>query len=147
MEPGNVFFETKILWSQIDANQHLRHSAYADLGAQARIEILNASGITADVFKKHHVGPILFREELIYFREIHADDSVKVTCELVRCRPDGSRWSFRQEIYRSDGVKAAQINTDGAWLDTKQRKLAPPPAEIASGFGSIPRSHDFTDQI
>ncbi|MGL5892636.1 MAG: acyl-CoA thioesterase [Bacteroidia bacterium] len=147
MSLSNVFFETKILWSQIDSNQHLRHSAYADLGAQARIEILNASGITADIFKELHIGPILFREELIYFREIHADDSVKVTCELVRCRADGSRWSFRQEIYRSDGVKAAQINTDGAWLDTKQRKLAIPPAEIISGFESLPRSHDFTDQI
>lgn len=147
MSVNNVFFETKILWSQVDANQHLRHSAYADLGAQARIEILNASGITADVFKKHHIGPVLFREELIYFREIHPGETVRVTCELVRCRPDGSRWSFRQEIYRSDDVKAAQINTDGAWIDTKLRKLAAPPVEIAGGFVTIPRSSDFTDQF
>ena len=28
----NVFYEGQVLWSQLDANQHMRHSAYADFG-------------------------------------------------------------------------------------------------------------------
>ena len=70
-----------------------------------------------------HVGPILFREELIYMREVRPNDTIKITCALTKCRKDGSRWSFRQEMFRGDGIQAALINVDGAWIDTVKRKL------------------------
>lgn len=139
----NVFFEGKVLWSQIDSNNHLRHSAYADFGAQARIEILNKLGFDAKVFAKLNVGPILFREELIYLREIAPGDTVKVTCEMTSCRKDGSRYSFVQAIYRGDGIQAAQINIQGAWIDIEKRKLTGLPQEWADKFMHIPKTKDF----
>ncbi len=59
----NVFLETKVLWAQIDANMHLRHSAYADFAAQARLDMLQYIGMTPAVLHQEHIGPILFREE------------------------------------------------------------------------------------
>jgi acyl-CoA thioester hydrolase len=41
----NVFYEGQVLWSQIDANQHMRHSAYADFGAQARLTMMESLGL------------------------------------------------------------------------------------------------------
>lgn len=145
MAIDNVFFESRVMWSQLDANMHLRHSAYADFAAQARLEILERAGLGAATFREHHIGPILFREELIYFREVHANDTVRITCELTKCRKDGSRWSFRQALYRSDDVKAAEINVDGAWIDTKLRKLAALPDGIMQQFMHVPRSADFSE--
>ena len=139
----NVFFEGKVIWSMVDANMHLRHSAYADFAAQARLEILISSGFNADVLEQLHIGPILFREELIYMREVRPNDTIKITCALTKVRKDGSRWSFRQEMFRSDGVQAAQINVDGAWIDTVKRKLVGLPDEWASKFMEIPKSPDF----
>lgn len=139
----NVFYEGKVLWSQVDANMHLRHSAYADFAAQARLEILNSMGFDADLLEKLHVGPILFREELIYMREVRPNDTIKITCTLTKCRKDGARWSFRQELYRSDGIQAALINVDGAWIDTVKRKLVGLPEEWAAKFLDIPKSADF----
>ena len=139
----NVFFEGKVIWSTVDANMHLRHSAYADFAAQARLEILISSGFNADVLEQLHIGPILFREELIYMREVRPNDTIKITCALTKVRKDGSRWSFRQEMFRSDGVQAAQINVDGAWIDTVKRKLVGLPDEWASKFMEIPKSPDF----
>ncbi|HTA61079.1 MAG TPA: acyl-CoA-binding protein, partial [Bacteroidia bacterium] len=52
-------------------------------------------------------------------------------------------WSFRQEMYRSDGIQAAVINVDGAWIDTVKRKLVGLPEEWASKFLDIPKSDDF----
>lgn len=141
----NVFFEGKVLWSQIDANQHLRHSAYADLAAQARLLVLEAAGFDAKLLARQKIGPVLFREELVYLREIGLNDTVRVTCSLLKCRGDGSRWSFTQEIYRADGVKAAEVNTDGAWIDTENRKLTGLPPELLEKFGFIPRSEAFTE--
>ncbi|XZF12380.1 acyl-CoA thioesterase [Chitinophagaceae bacterium MMS25-I14] len=136
-------FEGPVLWSQIDANMHLRHSAYADFAAQARLNLLNALGLESHIFLELKLGPILFREELLYLREVHLNDSVKVTSVLVKCRPDGSRWSIRHEIFRSDGVKAAIINVDGAWINIEERKLTALPAELNEKFMQVPRSDDF----
>jgi len=139
----NVFYEGKVMWAQIDANMHLRHSAYADFAAQARLQMLENSGFDARLLEKLKIGPILFREELIYMREIRPGDTVKVTCTMTHCRRDGSRWSFSQEIFRGDGVKAAQVNVQGAWVDMVKRKLSALPQEWADTFMNIPKSKDF----
>ena len=142
----NVFYEGQVLWSQIDANQHMRHSAYADFGAQARLSMMESLGLKPTELFKYNVGPVLFREELFYLREIGINDSVKVTCELVKARADGSRWSIRHEIFRSDGVKAAIIVADGAWIDMEKRKLAALPAGLMKLFMSSPKGNDYIEE-
>jgi acyl-CoA thioester hydrolase len=139
----NIFYTGKVLWSQVDANMHLRHSAYADFGAQGRIEMLDHLGFGANVLAQLNIGPVLFREELIYKREVLPNDTIHVSCELSKGRKDGSRWSFQQSIYRSDGVEAAIIHTDGAWLDKKLRKLVALPAEWVEKFDAIPKTENF----
>ena len=142
----NVFYEGQVLWSQLDANQHLRHSAYADFGAQARLTMMEKLGLNPVELFKRGIGPVLFREELFYLREIGINEYIKVTCELIKSRVDGSKWSMRQEIYRADGVKAAIIIVDGAWLDMQKRKLAPLPTEINELFMKAPRAEDYTEE-
>jgi acyl-CoA thioester hydrolase len=139
----NVFYEGKVMWSQVDANMHLRHSAYADFAAQARLEVLHSTGFDADVLEQLAIGPILFREEIIYMREVRPSDTIKITCLLTKARKDGSRWSFRQDMFRSDGIQAAQINVDGAWIDMKKRKLVGLPWEWVDKFFQVPKSNDF----
>jgi acyl-CoA thioester hydrolase len=141
MEP--FFYEGQVMWSQVDANMHLRHSAYADFAAQARLMLLEKLGFTTKLFQQYHIGPILFREELIYMREVSLNDMIKVSCELTKMRSDGSRWSFTQEVFRSDGVKAAVIHADGAWMDTEKRKLTGLPEALLASFDSVPKSADF----
>ena len=142
----NVFYTGKVLWSQIDANMHLRHSAYADFAAQERLELLEHLGFDSKLFRKLKIGPILFREELIYMKEVGANDTVSVTCELTKYKKSNSRWSFKQEIYRSDGEKAAVIHVDGAWLDLEQRKVKVLPDELMDVFMRIPKSGDYHEE-
>jgi acyl-CoA thioester hydrolase len=143
----NVFYEGQVIWSQIDANMHMRHSAYSDFAAQARFVMLEEYGLKPDVFVKLKIGPVLFREELFYLREVHANDRIKVTSELTKARPDGSRFSLRQEMFRGDGVKAAIINVDGAWINLETRKLTGLPNELSELFMKMPRAADFVEDI
>jgi acyl-CoA thioester hydrolase len=142
----NVFYEGKVLWSMVDANMHLRHSAYADFAAQARLEIIQSLGFTSDKLGELKIGPILFREELIYMREVKPNDIIKVTCQLTKARRDGSRWSFEQKLYRGDGIQAALINVDGAWIDIVKRRLTALPAEWAGKFMEIPKCENFIEE-
>lgn len=139
----NVFYEGPVLWSQIDANRHLRHSAYADFGAQARLNLLNSIGLDDTVFSQHDIGPVLFREELVYYREILSGDTVSVTCEMTRSREDGSRFSFKHEIFRGDGTLSAIVNVDGAWINLQKRKLTSLPDEMIEKLKLIPKSTDY----
>ena len=140
-----LIYQTQVLWAQIDANAHLRHSAYADIAAQARIAMLESAGLKFDIFEEIQIGPILFREELIYLREVRMNDTVKVVTEITKCRPDGSRWSIRHELYRSDGIKAAIVNVDGAWIDIVKRKLTTLPEAYAEAFMKVPKSADYEE--
>jgi acyl-CoA thioester hydrolase len=142
----HVYFEGQVMWSQIDANQHMRHSAYADFAAQARLMLLEEAGLSPAELYKLNIGPLMFREELIFLREVVMNDRLKVSCELTRSRPDGSRWSIRHEIFRGDGVKAAIVNVDGAWLDMTLRKLTRLPPELARRFMATPRSADYVEE-
>ncbi len=128
----------------VDANMHLRHSAYADFAAQARLELLEHMGFTTARFKDYQIGPILFREELFYLKEVPPNDNITMTCKLSKWNEARSFWSFTQELYRGDGVKAAIIHVDGAWLDLSKRKLAQLPDELAKLFMQADKTEDFT---
>ena len=139
----SIVYEGHVIWAQVDANMHLRHSAYADFAAQARISMLDTLGLNFKVFQHLKLGPILFREELQYLREVGINDTVKIESVLTKARADGSRWSIRHELYRGDEVKAAIINVEGAWMDLMKRKLAGLPEELAQKFMSLPKAEDF----
>ena len=133
------------MWSHLDANMHMRHSAYADFAAQARIEALAELGLDLKTFQRLHIGPILFREETTYLREVNINEQLTVTTALTGSRKDGARWAIRHELFKADGVKAAVINVEGAWIDTLKRKLTTLPEELAAHFAHLPKAADYVE--
>ena len=140
---SSIIFRSQVLWAQIDAYMHLRHSAYADLGAQARLMAMEKIGFTSETMRQYKIGPILFREELIYRREIRPNEIISVTSPLSNCRRDGSRWSIKHEIIKEDGEVAAIIHADGAWIDQIKRKLTPLPNELMEKMILMEKTEDF----
>lgn len=131
-------------WSDLDPNFHMRHSAYYDFGAQHRIEILETLGLTINVLKTDNFGPILFREECVFRKEIGLSDTIFIHTKISKMRPDASRWSIVHEFKNEDDKLCATITVDGAWMDTKLRKIAnPTPAIAMEAMNSIPRTEDF----
>lgn len=136
-------FKTNTLWSQIDSNFHLRHSAYADIAATARMSLLIAGGITFEGLQKAHLGPILFREELFYKKEILGPQELTVKSYLKKIERNYSKWSMTSEIYRNDGELSCVVEVDGAWIDLKLRKIASLPDELKKGIEQMPKTKDF----
>lgn len=133
----------QIRWSDIDQNRHLRHSAYYDYGATVRMKFLNEGGLTTKKMEELQVGPILFREEALFKREVTLEDKITVDVEICSAREDYSRWSLRHNFLKADGTVAAIINMDGAFLDLTKRKLTPPPDFVKEIFRSFQKSSDF----
>lgn len=133
----------QIRWSDLDPNFHLRHSVYYDWGAFCRVEFLNAYGLTAEVMMQLQFGPILFREECIFRREIKSGDDVRMNLHLTKSRKDYSRWSIRHQIFKNGNTLCAELNVDGAWMNIVQRKLMSPPEKVLDVFEKMPRSEGF----
>lgn len=108
--------QVEIRWSDLDPNFHLRHSVYYDWGAFVRISFLNEHGITPVAMMQHHIGPIIFREECGFKKEIHLEDKITVNLQLMKSKKDGSRWTMQHEVWKNGNILCAVITIDGAGL-------------------------------
>jgi acyl-CoA thioester hydrolase len=135
--------QLEIRWADLDPNFHVRHSVYYDWGAYCRMCLLTENAITPKLMSELNFGPILFREECVFRKEIHFGDQLSINLQLIRAKSDFTRWSFRHELLKNETELAAVITVDGAWIDTIRRRLASPPAVIGDCFRNIPQSTDF----
>ena len=133
----------EIRWADLDPNFHVLHSKYYDYGAYCRMSFLTEHGITPAVMIENNIGPIIFREECLFKREIKFGDELLVYLKLSKCNDDASRWSMVHELWTNGDTLAAVINIDGAWIDTKIRKLAKPPEIFKTGLMQIPKTANF----
>ena len=133
----------QLRWADIDANFHLRHSVYYDLCAQQRMGVLERVGLTMEDMQRMHFGPVLFREECIFKREIRLGDEVWLDVALRYLSRDHRKFGFVHSFRDAAGSLLATLNVDGAWMDTVQRRIAPPPAQAADVLDHLPRTADF----
>jgi len=144
MEPTTAFkTPLHLRWADIDANFHLRHSVYYDVCAQQRMEALGKVGITLRTMQEQHFGPVLFREECTFRREIKLHDEVTIELKLRHLSKDHSRFSFVHTFTKADGTYCATLIIEGAWMDTRLRKLTTPPQLAGEAMDHLPRAEDF----
>ncbi len=133
----------EIRWADLDPNFHLRHSVYYDYGAYCRICFLEEHGLTNAMMHELNVGPILFREEAVFRKEIRLGDQLRINLQLMKAKKDFSRWTIRHQIIKGENVLSAIVTVDGAWINTLQRKLATPPSEVIAVFEQMPQASEF----
>lgn len=133
----------QIRWSDLDPNFHLRHSVFYDWGAVCRVEFLNKVGLTWKKMLELHIGPIIFREECIFRKEIRPDDIVTIDLKLVKAKRDFSRFTIQHEIKKEPGITSAILTVDIAWINGATRKLAVLPEEEIKMLAMSPVAENF----
>ena len=133
----------EIRWSDLDPNFHLRHSAYYDFGAYTRIAFLTEHGITAAVMTQHEIGPVLFREECLFKKEISFGDNISVHLMLESISNEFRKWTMKHEIWKNEQTLAAIITLEGAWMNTRMRKITAPPDIFREAFEAMPKTDNF----
>ena len=132
--------EMEVRWADLDANQHVRNTAYSEFATHARLRFLATRGFHAERFARLGIGPIFFREETVFRRELHLGDTVTVEVRSAGLAPDVSRWHVVHRILNGAGEEAARVTVEGAWMDLAARKLTAPPEDLADALRSLPRA-------
>ena len=136
-------FKFPTRWADFDPNNHMRHSAYNDYAAEARVRLFSASGLSLYEMNRLNIGPVLFQEHTNFLKEIGIGETLKVEVLLKGCSEAGERFKFLHKIYREDGNLSAEIEIYAAWLDLKKRKLTLPPSGILEVLDSMTKTSDF----
>jgi acyl-CoA thioester hydrolase len=139
----NFSMPLQIRWSDLDPNFHLRHSVFYDWGAVCRVEFLNQVGLTWKKMFELHIGPIIFREECIFRKEIRLDDIVTIDLKLIKAKKDFSRFTIQHEIKKEPGITSALLTVDIAWINGITRKLAVLPEEEVKMLAMSPVAENF----
>lgn len=141
--PYSQAFEVR--WADLDPNGHMRHTAYMDCAAQARVGLLHEAGFTLERFRALGIGPVLFREDTRYLLEVRANERIRVTAEIAGLSPNRKHWRIRHRVFKADGSLACVVEVQGAWLDLKARKIAPAPPELIAALEAAPRAEDYAE--
>jgi acyl-CoA thioester hydrolase len=133
-------------WSDLDANQHLRHSAYADWATDSRLAWLDRHGFGFNMLKEMRIAPINFEDSTKYLKEIAFGEEIVIDLQLVGLNRDASRYHMRQTFRRGDTI-CAVYEIKGAWLDIGSRRIAPPPAGLLDATTNMARAPDFAEIV
>ncbi len=127
----------------MDPNGHMRHSAYADFATDQRVTFLREHGFDLQKFSELRLGPVTFREETKFLKEMHVGEAIRVDGRLLSLSDDGGRWTVLHTIYKANGRVAATVTVEGAWLDLVQRKLCLPPPELVAAVQEMKGSGEI----
>ena len=135
------------IWADMDPNRHMRHTAYNDYAAQVRVSFLQEYGYGVEQLEALKMGPVLFREETHFLREIRLGDTIKVDVQIAGLSKEGRRWNMVHRIYKNEGKLSAIVNVEGAWIDIEKRKLKLPPQDMFDKFNSLPKTKEYQEIV
>jgi len=94
-------------------------------------------------FEKLRIGPVVMKDELLYFRELRLLEDFEVCLLISGMSEDGSRFRFQNDFYRADGKMAASVTTTAGWLDLMTRKLIKPPHNLFEAMNRLAKTDNF----
>ncbi|AZQ43383.1 acyl-CoA thioesterase [Nonlabens ponticola] len=134
-----------VRWSDLDANRHMANSAYQNFMSHTRMAYLIDNGFGQREMQQYQTGPVIFNENVYYFKEIHQGKPITVTCELTGLSDDGSLFSFKHNFYDHRGENLARGIMTGAWMNLVERKIMALHPDLKKKINDMVRSQDFTE--
>ena len=133
----------EVRWTDIDANRHVRYSAYIDAAAELRYRFFTDHDLSPEAFDKLGVGPVYTSLTANFFREVRLGETLTITYLLTGLSPQGVRWKVQHDFLKANGKKAVAVSLEGTILNLTTRQPTMPTPEIMDVFQLVPRSPDF----
>ncbi len=135
----------QVRWTDIDANRHVRYSAYIDAAAELRYRFFTEHNLPPEAFDSLGVGPVYTSLTATFFREVRLGETLTITYLLTGLSRSGLRWKVQHDFLKANGKKAVTVTLEGTILNLATRQPTAPTPEIMSVFQQVPRSVNFEE--
>ena len=136
--------EFDVRWNDIDANRHLANSAYLNFMSHTRTGYMIENGVGHKEMVQYNIGPVVFEEQVFFFKEIFQGKPIRVSFELGGASKDGMFFKFIHNFYDHKGKNLARGIMKGAWIDLKTRKTCALPNPLMPMLDAAHKTSDFT---
>lgn len=133
----------EIRWSDVDANLHLRNSAYVDYMSHTRMSYFQDRGFNQNKLHELGLGPVALYEHLYYFKEVFPGETYNGFFAVKGISEKGTFFSFLHDFYDLSGKNLARCEMLGAWIDLVSRKLVEPPHALWEFLEGLDKADDF----
>ena len=132
----------KVLWADLDANWHLANFSYLKYSTDARMSFFDSIGLTKENLLKKALGPVVFYEQIYYYKEILLGDEFYVSVEIDGYSEDKRFGKLIQNFYKGK-INMARIEILFALMDLKERKLSKFPDDQFEKIKKYPKTKSF----
>ncbi len=113
--------EIPVLWSQLDSNGHVNNGVYQFYFDEARMRALEDKGFSLNEMRKDKIGPVMFRSELDYKKQLHHPDTVIIKTWMKEM--EKARGILIQDLYRkSDGELVCHAEFHCIFMDFNKNR-------------------------
>ena len=124
----------------IDYNGHLNMAYYNVLFDRAVDEAFELVGIGPGYAERRQKSTFTAELHVRYLRELHRDDPVRVTVQLLDC--DSKRLHFFEQLFHAtEGWMSATSENLALHVDLQAKKSAPFPSDVAALLARMKAAH------
>lgn len=124
----------------IDYNGHLNVAYYNVLFDRAVDEVYEPLGLGPDYLKQHKHSTMVVESHVRYLRELHEDDPVRITVQLLGY--DAKRIHlFERLLHATHDWLSATCETMTLHVDMQTKKVAPFPDQVMQALAAMQDAH------
>ena len=134
---------TDVGWFDLDANRHMKNTAYMEKSVDCRLRYFNSTGVSPDIFAKWKVAFVVVSDQVTYSKELFLGDRMRVQMLCGCINEKGTRFLIVNRILTPDGDRVYEIRSMVVWLNTETRTSTVPPPELSGLLQNLARTDDF----
>ena len=133
------FYEFTVSDELMDEYGHVNNAHYLTLYEKARWNILEMSGLGADLIRINKIGPVILEVNVRFSKELLAGQ--KIIIETSSRRKSDLIFYFDQKMINEKGETASKATFTAALFDLEKRKMVRADTTWLEAFGFKETSH------
>jgi acyl-CoA thioester hydrolase len=126
-------YDVSIRECHLDVFGHVNNAAYLVLFEEARWEFITRNGYGLNEVQQLQKGPVILELSMRFKQEIKLREKIVITSELVSHVRKITK--FKQQMVKTDGSIAAELNLTFGLFDLRTRRLIVPTPEWEKAIG------------
>ncbi len=134
-------YSCRVLPDWIDANGHMNIALYGVVFDRGNYAACDALDLGEDYVERAQHGVFAAETHILYFRELHLDDLIRVRTQIVSV--DDKRLHFAHEIHHcKTSERAAAQEIMYLHVNLKTRRVAPFLDDVRAGIAEAAKAHE-----